>query len=264
MIAEWLQYILMPKTPSRRHFGYIAEAVAIPQRYRRCKSAWQPHLERSKHSIISLAKQCTTKNTALILGSGHLLDVPLAFLSEHFAKVILVDIAPIPAIEKHCRSYENVYLETHDVTEYVDTCFTEDVPNGLLIAPAPSRYLSDDTISMVVSLNLLSQIPLPFSRYLLKKKTDEHTILTLCQQLIQQHLHYIKHFNTPYCLITDMEHHLYDQSGQCMDVTDALYGIEMPEPNQTWIWDIAPLGELSRTIMRQNKVGCFTNDMNHA
>ena len=45
MLKELTDYIATPCLPQFRRLGYLKEAVSIMARYRRCRKAWQPHLE---------------------------------------------------------------------------------------------------------------------------------------------------------------------------------------------------------------------------
>lgn len=260
MLKEWLQYLTSPHCSIARKFGYLKESIAIPARHKRCKEAWQPHLQQSKEAISSAAAQCLHKKTVLILGSGHLLDVPLDYLSQNFKEVILVDIVQPRSVQRMIQSYPNVTLEEWDVTETANILLKPALSNEeILLQNTPQRFLDNADIDFVVSLNLLSQIPIPFSKHLLALNILESRIAIYCQQLVENHLAYIKKFNATYCIISDLKHFTYNRSGKEIDAYDALYGIAMPLPQESWLWHMAPFGELNKNYTYKNHVGCFTN-----
>ena len=72
-----------------RKLGFFLDSEGILNRYYREKGAWDSHLENTKKAILQSAES-KGKNIAVVLGSGWLLDVPLAELAEMFGKVYLV------------------------------------------------------------------------------------------------------------------------------------------------------------------------------
>ena len=87
MLHELFTYLTTPCEPSVRRMGYLYEAIALRGRYRRCRTDWNGHLDRSRHAILETAALCRSYGAAVILGSGLLLDVPLPQLSERFGVV---------------------------------------------------------------------------------------------------------------------------------------------------------------------------------
>ena len=77
MILELLEYLTTDCPRYARRLGYLKEAIAIRARQARLKSAWAPHLENSKDVIREAMDRCGRRRTALVLGSGLLLDIPL-------------------------------------------------------------------------------------------------------------------------------------------------------------------------------------------
>lgn len=158
MLAEMLLYRLTRAEPWAEAMGYREGAVRLWSRAGRCARAWKPHLDRSRAAILAGAEACARRRTALILGSGVLADVPLRELSRLFEKVVLVDVVHLPTIRWRARRLGNVDCEAIDLSG---------VAAGLARSverpwPAPvSRYgLDDPSVDYVVSLNLVSQLPL--------------------------------------------------------------------------------------------------------
>src|SRR5690242_1514443 len=91
MILEWLEAALTPCPKDLRDFGYRTELIAIGARHRRCRAAWASHLAHSRRAVERAIARAAGRDTVIVLGSGRLLDVPLATLAAAFRHVVLVD-----------------------------------------------------------------------------------------------------------------------------------------------------------------------------
>src|SRR4051794_1867981 len=92
MLLKLLQYAVTPCPWYVRRMGYLGELLGIKARYARCRAAWEPHLQNTRTIITRAAAKCAQRRKAVVLGSGLLLDVPLAELAGAFREVILVDV----------------------------------------------------------------------------------------------------------------------------------------------------------------------------
>ncbi|MCC7259950.1 MAG: hypothetical protein IT567_02840 [Alphaproteobacteria bacterium] len=256
MLLEWLSSLttLCPLAEARR-LGYLHEAIAIPARYRRCREAWKPHLEQSQQAIRDAIARCEHKRTALVIGSGALLDIPLRELSEAFGEVMLVDIAHPRAALREIRKYTNVTAQYIDITEIArEICVAK---KGRALPLSRPRYALDRRdIDLVVSANLLSQLPLLPERYLRKRGFEEAAIHGCCRQILSAHLEYLEGFDARLCLITDTEHRIYE-GDRLREREDRLYGLTLPAPASQWRWHIAPAGEIDRSD-HYTEVVCVT------
>ncbi|MDP1634779.1 MAG: hypothetical protein Q8L69_08860, partial [Gallionellaceae bacterium] len=154
MLTEWLTYIAADCTPPARKLGYLRESIAIRSRYRRCKTAWQPHLENSRAALLASLQACDNFRTALVFGSGLLLDIPLGELARRFENVYLVDVVHLPEVRRAVRRHANVRCIDLDVTGLIDH-MNELTPERLDLPP-PERFLDEPGIDWVASVNLLS------------------------------------------------------------------------------------------------------------
>lgn len=256
MLLEWLTSLTTPcPLPEARRLGYLREAIAIPARHRRCRDAWASHLEQSQSAIRDAIARCEHKRTALVIGSGALLDIPLRELSEAFGEVILVDMVHPRAALRTIRKYSNVGIQYIDITEITrDICAAR---KGRALPLSHPRYALDRRdIDLVVSVNLLSQLPLLPERYLRKRGFEEAAIRDCCRQIISAHLEYLEKFDAQLCLITDTEHRLYE-GDRLLEREDRLYGLTLPAPTRQWRWHIAPTGEIDR-FDHYKEVVCVT------
>jgi hypothetical protein len=167
MLAEALRWLLTPCPKTARCLGHLAESVAIESRARRCQAAWAPHLQHSREALLASASHCEQHRVALVLGSGPLLDVPLAELAARFEAVWLVDLVHPLVARWQVRLYPNVRLIEHDVTECLgDLISGPPLDLDRLAGRVPRRFLDEPRIDWVASLNLLSQLPYLPGRWL--------------------------------------------------------------------------------------------------
>lgn len=74
-----------------RQMGYLQDQDGIMNRYMRERSNWDHHLERT-NKFINNAFRGTAIGTMAVLGSGWLLEVPLADMAGRYEHLYLVDI----------------------------------------------------------------------------------------------------------------------------------------------------------------------------
>ena len=121
--------------------------------------------------------------------------------------------------------------------------------------PEVDLYHIFPDIDLVVSLNLLSQLPVTPINWLQEQGFDDGEALdNFGRDLIAQHLAWIEGFKGVRLLITDRRWEEKDPSGRVVTRTDPLYGIELPGPDKIWSWKVAPPGELSGPYWRENLV----------
>ncbi|MGB1539541.1 MAG: hypothetical protein ACPG80_01140, partial [Rickettsiales bacterium] len=250
VLAEWFEYLRTSQSPHARKLGYTKEAIATHARYKRCRSAWQPHLEASKEAILQAASQCKQQRKALIFGSGYLLDIPLAPLVSQFEEVELVDIV-FPKLTQTVAHRLGANCTYGDITALEES-------DNWLDVPEPKAFLEDKTVDFVVSANLLSQLPILPQRYLEKQGVPAKKRDAFSHQLMAAHLAYLKRFDATRCLITDTHYLFKDQQGNLLQKTDALHGVKLPKPERQWPWLIAPMPELSRQYNRVHEVATFS------
>jgi hypothetical protein len=260
MLLEVLQWMLTPCPITARRMGHLAESIAIEARARRCQEAWSPHLARSRQALLVSASRCERQRVALVLGSGPLLDVPLAELAAQFEEVWLVDLVHPLSTRRQVRRYPNVRLIEHDVSECLE---------GLLGGAAsdlaelgekrPVRFLDEPRIDWVASLNLLSQLPRLPRRWLDAHHPDlgEATMQDFGSALMRRHLAYLEAFPAPICLVTDLELVTFAADGSVLEKTDLLPSLKGWQLEAEWRWELAPPGELPDGGVVLHQVGAL-------
>ncbi|MEQ8398120.1 hypothetical protein [Thalassobaculum sp.] len=230
MLREAVEWLATPSLPFARRSGHLSEFVAIAARRRRHLAAWAAHEDHSKAAVLRAADRTDTNGAAVILGAGHLNDVPLAALSERFEAVRLVDIAFARATHRAAHALGNVTCVRHDVTESL---------HDLTDIAAPRFLMDDATVRFVASVNLLSQLSVVATRRMDDSRTD-----AVGRALVEAHLAWLRRLPCPTALVFDRAIEILGPTGIVMSRLDPLHGAELPETGETWIWDIAPRGEI--------------------
>lgn len=259
MLSELFSSLITSCPAYVRNMEYLAETMAMQRRSRRYRCAWQPHLDRSRAFILSAAEQCRQRDTVVVLGAGLLLDVPVAELSGLFREVILVDIVFLPQVRRQLRPYSNVKLLQHDVTGLAERLYDgvhrgmPDLPRSLPLMPETVK-----NAGLVVSLNLLSQLWVIPRAYALRRLPgiDSERIDDWCGQIVHAHYDFLNALAGAVCLIADREFVKRDQDGNIISRGSTIAGFNLPEPDISWTWNIAPRDEGSN-LSRELFVGAW-------
>ncbi len=256
MIAEFLRAATTPCPWHLRRLGYLGEAVGLEARYRRCRAAWQPHIDACRALIVDAAQSCPRRQRAVVLGSGGLHDVPLAELSATFDEVVLADIVHLPQTARLIRPYRNVHQLAFDATGMVAALWR--MPAGAAL-PAPADPLRGLGADFLVSPNLLVQLPVMLGRLLERQGRPASEITAFRRSLAQAHLGGLRAAaatGAVVCLISEVEHLLCAPDGSIVERDLPLDGFEPELIGQEWIWDIAPRPEADRRYdLRYRVVG---------
>lgn len=244
MIREAFEWLATPASRTRRDLGYLGETIAIAARQRRCRTAWAEHLDRSRQAILDAAQGAPSRRTAVVLGSGPLLDVPLAELAGMFAKVILVDaLHPLSARWRAWR-HANVELISADLTGTLEALHGWQVHDPL---PEPSSFdlLRRDDVDFVVSLNLLSQLGVMPVEWIEKRAGVPGPAIAeaYAATLTRAHLADLASCRVRVCLIADVEWWRQKPDGNVVERGSTIYEVPAPPASQEWVWAIAPAPE---------------------
>jgi len=252
MIKELWQYVsTSTNLPVAKEMGFLKEAISMEARAKRCFQSWGTHYRNCQKAILNASTRCVQKRTVLILGAGSLNDVPLGILSSQFEKVILVDLVFLKSARRQAGQFENVELVEHDITESLNW-----IQQGQTIVQTPQAWLNDDTIDLVVSLNLITQLPLIPVRWLINDfDLSESGADVVGKQLIFSHLHYLRMFHGEVCLIADRRGVEFDDMGNEVDQFDPWWDVEPPKAIEMWEWELVPLGEVDEEKGQKNLVG---------
>lgn len=271
MLWEWMASALTRCAPAARALGYADELAAIRARERRCRRAWAAHLAASRARVLASARDLVREGasdgandggrvggTLLVMGSGALLDLPLADLRPLFDRVVLADIAH-PAPARRAARRLGVELATLDLTGTVAALARGEPP-----VPGSTAFTDCADLRLAVSLNLLSQLPLrPRRRWAALRGEGEG--LALGRAIIQAHLDHLARLPAPVLLICDVWRDRLDDEGRrhpapppppgWPDADDPLLGVPLPGALlESWAWDLAPRGEVDRHLALRTRV----------
>ena len=258
MIREALTYLTTPCPWYLRRLGHLSEIIAIAARHRRCQADWATHLAATKAVVEHAVAQAPGRGRAVVLGSGLLVDIPLAALAAAFADVVLVDLIHLRTTRRIARNFDNVRLIAADVTGVLEAL----VRNSPALPPPAATLGIDGKADLVVSANLLSQLPIAPIAWLdrLRQRgapVTEDAIVAYGRALIDDHLTLLARQAGTVALITDVERLNLppgQPDAQPLDREDALLGARLPATGCSWIWRIAPAPELDRDFDRHHRV----------
>jgi hypothetical protein len=228
--------------------AYHAEGRGILYRYRRHRGAWRPHLETAKQVILEAVAACPGRESVAVLGSGALLDVPLADLLAGFRRVVLVDVAHPWRVRLRAALTQRLTLLDADLTGLGGR------PSPGMAVPSPPDLPAVQSADLVISLNLMSQLAyVPVSQLELLGQTEEQTD-AFAAGLVRAHLDWLRRLPGRVCLVTDVKRIVLDPKDGVIGEIDPLYGLSLPEGGTEWNWDIAPLGEMAPNYAVRHRV----------
>lgn len=284
MLFETLEYYEnINRCPSYlKSYKQIEELIAIKHRHQRCFSHWKTHLENTKQFInanIDKDPNIFGSSYVLVLGAGFGNDLDLHFLTDNFEKIILADLFFLKSARKKLSCYPNIFFSEFDITQCMEkillllqrykndkNTFLEKLQeytrqrsnsvNNLKEHPF-IKLINNNETKNIISLNLLSQIPLSFVK--LFEKTfkgcyNEKEFYFFYRMLLKEHLQlmtYAKQEGKSVLIISDTSKYVSDRRGKEISQESSLYEINMKQnlPNikeeKNWYWKLAPAGEIS-------------------
>jgi hypothetical protein len=241
MLTDWLQHLITPPPLHLRELGLPRELTGIRRRSQRFRVAWQPHCDRSKALVEAAAGRCARRGRCVVIGSSWLNDVPLPALAAAFEEVVLIDLHHPLAARWEARRHPNVRLVAHDVTAALEAAWAAGQTRSPLPRPLPTLPPDVGPADLLVSLNLLSQLPCLPESYLLRRRSHPPAeVAAFCRHLVEAHLAFLRRQPGVVTLITDVELRTVDQSGSLVSQKDTLYGAPPPHPDETWDWVLVP------------------------
>ncbi|HYH39439.1 MAG TPA: hypothetical protein VD860_14545 [Azospirillum sp.] len=243
MLREVWEYLTTPASPLARRLGYVAQAVALGARHRRQRRAWAPHVAEARRFVLEAVGR---GGRLLVAGSGRLVEVPLAELTERFGEVVLADIVHPRAARREVRRFGNVTLVEADLS------------GALAGMPAGGTPPDLGRFDAAVSCNLLSQLPLLPVEALERRGMAEAERAAFARALVEGHVAWLRASAPVAALFTDVETE-WVEGGRVVAREDSLWGAALPPPDRSWTWDIAPRGEQERRCDLRHRVAAWRN-----
>ncbi|MBI9072574.1 MAG: hypothetical protein JEY94_13310 [Melioribacteraceae bacterium] len=259
MIIELIKYLTNPNPKYIKALGYLKESIAIEGRYNRNKYNWENHLENTKQFITDTVNNLSQKRKVVILGSGSLYDVPIDLLSNSFQKVICVDIVHLRNVKRKFKKYSNVIFLQKDITGIAEKLYNNfNTMNNTLPSPRHDFSFIEKDVDLVISLNILSQLPLNLKSFAEQNfNFSEEQILNFCNSIIKSHYQFLKRLSCEICLIAETKREFIDKKSNIIKSNDALFGFKLEESKTTWDWELAPTGEYSSKYSIENKIFAY-------
>lgn len=238
VVVDYLMSLFTPSAPGARRLGYVGESFAIRARQRRQRAAWAPHQAETQRFLSDLP--CEGRRL-IVLGSGPLLDVPLEALAARWPEVVLVDVVHTRAARARAAALPNARCVLLDVTG----CLSALEGGRGVPEPRPPALLEAKDAT-VVSLNLLSQLPiLPLER-LADLRVTEAQGEAFARALIEGHVRWLRGLGAARAaLVSDVCRRWFTRGREVVEVEDALHGARLAvDPDRAWVWEVAPWGEI--------------------
>ena len=227
--------------------GYYNYQNGLIYRHLNQEGGWEQHLEHCRQFIIK-ALDFYKPEKVTVLGSGWLLDLPIAELVERIPRISLVDIVHPPDVITQVESFKNVELIEHDITggliaEVWHKSGTYNFINKLrslekIIVP---EYKPDGDPGMVISLNILTQLESLLIDFLKKRskiKEEEFDLLRI--EIQKKHIDFLKRHKS--VLITDCAEVITNKSGSIKTIPTLLTDLPPAKFSEEWTWNFDHTG----------------------
>lgn len=245
MLAEMLVWTGTQATKPARQLGYARAAVSLWSRRRRWTRDWAEHETNTRDFALKTVAACRRHDTVWLLGGGTLSDLPLTELSGLFKRVVVFDIAWLPQARVAARGWPNVELKLADVSGVVRPLSEWRLGMPLPIPQADAMADLDPVPpDCVLSLNLLSQLPLLPMEYVQRQGMTLQSAETFGRDILQAHLRGLEAFTCPVGLIADARRIWRSRAGEVVLSESAVLGVKLPPPEKSWRWPVAPRGEI--------------------
>lgn len=204
-------------------------------------TGWQTHEKRCREFIIK-ATDLLHPEKITVLGSGWLLDLPLAELAERTKQICLIDIVHPPEVREQIGRFKNVELSERDISGgLIDLVWRIAGKRTFLnklrsLDEIKIPEFSLENPGMVISLNILTQLESMPLRLLEKKaKVEETELMNFRKKIQESHLGFLKSHRS--VLITDTAEVFTDLSGNISEVRSVVTNLPDGIQKETWRWD---------------------------
>jgi hypothetical protein len=262
LIRELLIYLSeRPTLKEAKFFGHLTESISLLSREKRCQKTWATHRASCKQFITAELKNARHYDSILVLGPGPLHEIPIETLSKTFKRVVLVDIVHLKSTKKSVAHLTNVEFVEHEITEIEEALRV----HKKLSDKVPAKFLDLDW-GLVLSVNVMSQLPLHLETFIhkkLKNRFTEAQIQVFLKNVTQNHLNYLQSFHSNVILITDTQTFYYDKNEKILQTDHNYEHLSLPKPSEEWNWNVAPIPEFQKDIgMKMHVCGFVLKNIN--
>jgi hypothetical protein len=222
--------------------GYYNYQNGLIYRHLNQEGGWDDHLEHCRNLILR-TMELSHPEKVTVLGSGWLLELPLAEMAERTGKVCLTDIVHPPDVITQVSSLKNVEVRELDITGgLIEEVWNKTRKNSFL---KKLKSLSNITVNeyipledpgMVISLNIITQLETLLLKYL-KGRSDivEEEIKGFRSKIQKKHIDFLKKHRS--LLITDYEETFINRSGDHQTQQTLITELPPFRYREEWTWD---------------------------
>ena len=225
-----------------RRMGYFDDQSGIMRRFQREKEQWEAHLQNTRE-FVQKAMQGKEQQSAAVLGSGWLLDVPVEEMSRYFKKLYLYDIRHPAVVKKQISSLDHVEFKICDISCFARPVYqyvkhyrnSKERPSISTIQPVNTLDLSG--FDFVFSCNILNQLDILLIDYLMRFFELNHEEITTFRSNIQQyHIDMLPQNRS--CIVADYEEITCTPDDKEISHKTSVYHPITHHPDaKHWIWE---------------------------
>lgn len=257
MLAELLAALTTPFPRPARRMGYLAEQIAIRARERRCRAGWAPHRAASRDAMLRAADACAAHRRCAVVGGGVCLDIPLPELAARFAEVVLLDVG---FLERG--GPRNVRRVAWDATGALARWHADPAMDDgrALEVGDPGWPAGIGEPDLTISAGVLSQLHILPAAWLERRRDRPDGFdRRLAGGLARAHLAWLRARPGRRLLIADLAEVARGRDGREAErVAVGAALLDLPPPERTWTWDIAPAPEADPDHDLRHQVGAWT------
>lgn len=236
----------MPHTATYRRIlhkmGYYNYQQGLIFRHLNQDSGWDTHLARCRDFILK-AIEIVKPSRITVLGSGWLMELPLAEMAERTEKIVLIDIVHPPEVVEQIKSLRNVEISEEDVSggliEEVwkkagsKTPFNRLKSLETIVIP---EYRPVEDPGLVISLNILTQLEILPEKLLRKKsKATDEDFKNFKKETQEKHIRFLSAH--PSILISDVVEVVIEADGLMIENSTLLADLPKGRLSENWMWD---------------------------
>lgn len=239
--------------------GYYSYQSGLIYRHLNQEGGWDSHLEKCRGYILRAVDKFRPEKIT-VLGSGWLLDLPLAEISEKTGMVVLSDIVHPPEVARQVKDLKNVELVEADATGGLIEVVWNKVHEHSFFARL--RSLKDisvpvfkpaDDPGLVISLNILTQLDTLIIEFLRKRaKIEESDLRSFSSEIQRAHISFL----SGHCsvLLTDVEEVFLNSRGESEIVPTLKTKIPEGCNSEEWTWGFDLKGSDYNNLRSRMKV----------
>ncbi|MBK7131735.1 MAG: hypothetical protein IPH69_02620 [Bacteroidales bacterium] len=222
--------------------GYYNYQSGLIYRHLNQEGGWDEHLERCRTFILKALDYYSPAKIS-VLGSGWLMELPLAETVERDIRVTLIDIVHPPEVIAQAGQLKNVELVEADVSGgLISEVWLKTSKYSFLKKMktlediSVPEYVPESDPGMVISLNILTQLEsLPVDFLKKRSNVQEEEYLLFRKKIQDRHMEFLKKHQS--VLISDVAEISTDRSGNSDTVQTMVSDIPDSILREEWTWN---------------------------